>query len=126
MSTLFVNESKPKRCVIVAAPVVPRDAPTLRRDIRSLALPRQRRIHFTKESDSRRRAILSQPVDLQVQAHVFTSPTNRAALGRGQCLNGLVAHAAEHAHTRIVLEIDESIAHSDRRMGQSSRARSGG
>jgi hypothetical protein len=116
MSTLFVDESKSKGYTMVAALVVPGDAPSLRRDVRSLVLPGQRRIHFTKESDSRRRVILSQLIDLQVTAHVFTSPTTRAARGREQCLNGLVAHAAEHAHTRIVLELDESIAHTDRRI----------
>jgi hypothetical protein len=37
---------------MVAALVVPGDATSLRRDVRSLVLPGQRRIHFTRNSPS--------------------------------------------------------------------------
>lgn len=116
MSTLFVDESKAKGYTMVAAVVVPTDVDALRREIRKLVLPGQRRIHFTKENDSRRRLIISALVKLNIKAHVFHCDSKDAASGREACLIGLVSHAAEHAHTRIVLERDDSVEKADRRI----------
>lgn len=116
MSILFVDESKSKGYTMVAAVVVSGDAAELRREIRKLVLPGQRRIHFTSESDQRRRAILGRLTQLGVQAQVFHCDTNSDVIGREACLVELVAHAAENSHERIVLERDESIDKSDRRI----------
>lgn len=116
MSTLFVDESKSKGYTMVAAVVVPGDAAALRREIRALVLPGQRRIHFTKESDHRKRQVLSKLVELGVTAHLFHCDSKSDAVGRETCLVSLVAYAAEHAHTRIVLERDESVDRADRRI----------
>lgn len=115
MSILFVDESKAKGYTMVAA-IVAEDAARLRRDVRSLVLPGQRRIHFTKESPERKHLILSRLVEFGVQAQVFHCSTKDAIRGREACLRGLVAHAAQHSHTRIVLERDESIERADRRV----------
>lgn len=115
MSTLFVDESKSKGYTMVAAVVVAGDVEALRREIRTLVLPGQRRIHFTKESDSRRRQVLSQLVSLGVRVHIFHCADRSDAVGRKACLVGLVEHAAQHAHTNIVLERDESVEEADRR-----------
>lgn len=116
MSTLYVDESKSKGYIMVAAVVVPGDVAALRQEIRALVLPGQRRIHFTKEGDQRKRKILSRLTELGVQAHVFHCDSKNDAIGRENCLISLVAHAAEHAYTRIVLERDESIDKTDRRI----------
>ena len=116
MSILFVDESKAKGYTMVAALVVPGDVTSLRRDVRSLVLPGQRRIHFTKEQPERKRLILSRLTAFGAQAHVFHCTTKSQVLGRETCLTGIVAHAAEHAHTKIVIERDESIEKSDRQI----------
>lgn len=116
MSILFVDESKSKGYTMVAAVVVPGDVAVLQREIRALVLPGQRRIHFTKESDQRKRQVLSKLVELDVTAHIFHCASNNDALGREACLVGIVAHAAQHALTRIVLERDESVDRADRRI----------
>lgn len=116
MSTLFVDETKAKGYTMVAAVVVPHDAIELRREIRALVLRGQRRIHFTRESDSRRRLILSRLVELGVRAHIIQSTANKEADGREECLMQLVELAADNDHTRIVLERDASIEQSDRRI----------
>ena len=116
MSGLFVDESKSKGYTMVAAVVVPSDQTPLRRDVRALVLPGQRRLHFTSESDSRRRHILATLERLGVRAHVVHSDHKHEATGRAECLRDLVAIAARGGHDRIVLERDESIEHADRKV----------
>lgn len=95
---------------------VPVDVAALRRDVRSLVLPGQRRIHFTKERDDRKRLILSKLADFGARAHILHCESGSDAASREACLRGLVALAAEHAHTKIVIERDDSIEQSDRRI----------
>lgn len=116
MSILFVDESKTKGYTMVAALVVPSDMASLRRDVRSLVLPGQRRIHFTKEQPERKRMILSRLTAFGAQAHVFHCATKSQVRGRDVCLTAIVTHAAQHACTRIVIERDESIEKSDRQV----------
>lgn len=114
MSILFVDESKTTGYTMVAAVVVSSDVASLRREVRSLVLPGQRRIHFTKEQPERKRLILSRLTALGAQAQVFHCATKDQVVGREACLAGIVAHAAEHSHTKITIERDESIAKADR------------
>ena len=116
MSAFFVDESKSKGYVMVAAVVVPSDQTTLRREVRALVLPGQRRLHFTSESDSRRKQILAKLERLGVLAHVAHSDLRHEASGREACLRDLVAIAAREGHDRIVLERDVSIEHADKKV----------
>jgi len=116
VSILFADESKTKGYTMVAALVAPGDVASLRRDVRSLVLPGQRRIHFTKEQPERKRLILSRLTAFGAQTHVFHCAAKSQVRGRDVCLTGIVAHAAEHSHTKIVIERDESIEKSDRQI----------
>lgn len=116
MSILFVDESKTKGYTMVAAVVAAGDLTALRRDVRSLVLPGQRRIHFTKEADDRKRMILSKLVGFGAQAHILHCAAKTQARSREACLEGLVALAKANDHTRIVIERDESIELTDRRI----------
>lgn len=116
MSALFVDESKSKGYTMVAAVVVPGDQKMLRQQVRTLLLPGQRRLHFTTESDPRRREILSTLERLGIRAHVVHSDFKREASGREACLQDLVAFAAREGHKRIVLERDASIEQADRKV----------
>ena len=115
MSVLFVDESKAKGYTLAAAVVVPGEMESARRNVRGLVLPGQRRIHFTKEQDARKRLILSRLIEFGFQAHVFHSSSKHASVGREETLGALIAHAVEHGHRRVVLERDDSIAQADRR-----------
>ncbi|MBT1608187.1 hypothetical protein [Curtobacterium flaccumfaciens] len=116
MTMLFVDETKAKGYTMVAAVVVPGDANGLRKEMRGLVLKGQRRIHFTSESDPRRRLILSKLVELGVRAHIVQSTANKQADGREECLMQLLDLAADNDYTRIVLERDASIEQADRRI----------
>ena len=54
---IFVDESKRRGYLLVATVVVPGDLDSIRRVLRGLVLPRQRRLHMKDESDQRRRSI---------------------------------------------------------------------
>lgn len=116
MSILFVDESKTKGYTMVAAVVAAGDVAVLRRDVRSLVLPGQRRIHFTKEADDRKRLILSRLVGFGAKAHILHCAAKTPARSREACLVGLVALAKAKDHARIVIERDESIELADRRI----------
>ena len=115
MSVLFVDESKTKGYTMVAAIIADDEVSALRREVRSLVLPGQRRIHFTKERDKRKRLILSRLVDLGVRAQVFYCAAKSAVVGREACLAALISYAAEQKCFKIVFECDESIERADRK-----------
>lgn len=114
MSVLFVDESKAQGYTMVAVFVALAEIRDLRRKVRSLVLPGQRRIHFTKESSDRKRRILSRFVEYGVRSQVFHCATKNQARGRLACLSGIVAYAVANTHAKIVLERDESAEKSDR------------
>jgi hypothetical protein len=56
---VFVDESKRRGYLLVASVVVPGDLDSVRRVLRGLVLPGQRRLHMKDENDQRRRSIAS-------------------------------------------------------------------
>jgi hypothetical protein len=116
VSTLYVDESKSSGYTLVAAVVLPSESTSVKKAMRELVLPGQRRLHFSSESDSRRKTILSRLAELEVQAHIIESSAKRESEAREECLIGLVGQAKKHSHSKLVLERDESIEHADRRI----------
>lgn len=109
---VFLDETKQQGYVVAAAAVVPGDVEPLRRVVRGLVLPGQRRLHMKTERDSRRREIVAVLVTAQVEVVIYNAgrryPTDREA--RERCLRGVVADAAAEAgETRLVLEQDDSL-----------------
>ena len=93
MNVFFVDESKVKGYTMVAAIIRDDAVSALRRGVRSLVLPGQRRIHFTKERDERKRLILSRLIPLGVRAQVFYCAAKSAVVGREVCLTAIEAYA---------------------------------
>jgi hypothetical protein len=56
-SQVFVDETKHRGYLLVAGVVVPGDLDDVRRMLRGLVLPGQRRLHMNDENDQRRRSI---------------------------------------------------------------------
>jgi hypothetical protein len=61
---VFVDEAKAGAFILCAAVIAPGSLPAARRTVADLIMPRQRRLHFVKESDSRRRKIIDSFGDL--------------------------------------------------------------
>jgi hypothetical protein len=110
---VYVDESKRGRYLMVAVTLDDPDA--TRKGIAGLILPGQRRLHMVRERDSRRRLILSTFAGMGVEAVVYDAgrnyPTDREA--RGACLVALVEDQTGQ-DTRLVIEQDDSLVHSDR------------
>jgi hypothetical protein len=112
---VYVDETKGAGYVLVAVTV--HDPTTVRRVLRGLILPGQRRLHMNAERDRRRRAILTAVSATRVDATIYDAgrhyrpdPAARAA-----CLAALIGDLAEAGtRTRLVIEQDDSVVLSDR------------
>jgi len=116
VSTLFIDESKSREYIVVAAVVLPADAAAYRTSINSLRMRGQRRIHFTSERPERRRMILSTLETLGVRAEVYRASSLRDREARAACLRAVVADVPRLGVDRIVLEQDDSIVRADRQL----------
>ena len=114
---LFVDESKDRDYLLVASVHVSGDLDDLRKLMRGLVLRGQRRIHMTKESDSRRRAIAAAVCGAGIGATVYDAGRRyREELdARAACLQGLVADIPPGEDAIVVLEQDDSLLTWDRR-----------
>lgn len=115
MTSLFIDESKENGYLIAVAMVADRDVASLRGATKKLCLPRQQRIHFTKESSQRRLRILGEFKSLGVKTQVFSAQGLADRDARAWCLDEIIEFAASVDARRIVLETDDSIVESDRR-----------
>jgi hypothetical protein len=114
-SHIFVDETK--RAGYVIAAVTVSDTEAIRKIVRALVQPGQRRIHMKHEQARRRRVIVSALAAMQVQATVYDAArryrTDLAA--RTACLTALVEDiAARDSDTRLVIEQDDSVVRADR------------
>lgn len=113
---LFVDESKTGNFLLVVACVVPNRLADSRKQMSRLLLGNQRRLHFSKESDARRRQIIDVIGSLEVTATVYqTAPGIAELRGRQLCIEQLGADAVAIGAARIVIESDESLVLHDRR-----------
>jgi hypothetical protein len=113
----FVDESKAGGYWLVAAIVESRDLDQLRRVTRGFRLPRQRRVHFSNESDRRRKKILNELISAGSSVVVYDA--SRCANGdspRDLALERLVDDLAKMGARRLVLERDDSVFAADRKI----------
>jgi hypothetical protein len=94
---VFIDESiRSNRYLLCAASVEASRAGQLRRDVRGMLLPGQRRLHFRLEGKRRRRLLLARLVKLDLDIHIFQSritPERTAEGTRARCLSMLVEQA---------------------------------
>lgn len=108
---VFVDETKQRGYLLVAAVVIAGDLATARKELRALVLPGQRALHMNAERDARRRAIADAIARMDVQAVVYDAgkryKTDRNR--RAACLDGLITDECRHTRSRITLEVDETL-----------------
>lgn len=116
MAHLYVDESKARGYLLVASVHLPADVTATRKLIGDLVLPRQRRLHMTKESNARRRMILDAIDAAGVQATIFDAGRrHRHELdARAACLETLIQTSPTDTHL-VVIERDDSLLDWDRR-----------
>ncbi|OEV12978.1 hypothetical protein [Streptomyces nanshensis] len=114
---IFLDESKAGGYLVAAAVVLPRDLGPARTTLRGMVLRGQARLHFTKESDSRRRTLLSAMESLGARILLYDASAIRPAHeARAACLEAVVSDAADLGAHRLVLEQDDSVLTADRRL----------
>jgi hypothetical protein len=108
---VYVDESE-RRDYLLGVTLVAGAVQPLRTALRGLQRPGQRRIHFAKEQDSRRRHLLSAMAELDLRARVYSCPRS-VRESRDICLTALVADIAPAGASLLVLESRESMNHRD-------------
>ena len=101
--------------MITAAALFSGDLASARRAMRSLVLPGQRRLHFTHESDGRRKRILDAITELGPKVTIYDASAHHRRRQREACLDALVENLASIGTRMLVLESDESIVELDRK-----------
>jgi len=114
---VFIDETKRRDYLLAAGAVHPEHLDPVRRVLRGLVLPGQRRLHMKDESDPRKRSIATAITDSEVQATVYDAgrryrnERERRAAG----LRAIVEDAAACGHAMLVLEQDDSLLSWDNR-----------
>lgn len=113
---LFIDESKARNYVMVAAAIAPSDVGAARAGLKALLMPGQRSLHFRNESDARRRKIIDTICDQGWSAVLVVSTDSDQRAARDACLRECVTFAARTKATRMTIETDESLVAHDRRL----------
>jgi hypothetical protein len=113
---VFVDETKARDYLLVAAAIRPAELSVARTLIRDLTLRGQPRLHMKKESDSRKRQILNGIVALHPAVTIFRAGSNHHTdlARRESCLHALVKDCAETQRRSLYLERDETLVSRDR------------
>ncbi|MFD6159000.1 hypothetical protein ACFWF7_07520 [Nocardia sp. NPDC060256] len=111
----FVDESiRRDRYLLCAALIPPERLAAARSLVRGLCLPGQRRWHFAKEPDTRRRLILAAMARCEgVRVAIFVG-RGIEVRARDECMARLVTHLVDLKAERLVIESRESLDHRDR------------
>jgi len=110
-SHVFVDETKHRGYLLVAGVLVPDDLDSVRRLLRDLVLPGQRRLHMKNENDQRRRVIASAISVSGVTATVYDAGRRyrNERERRAACLRALVDDTAQRGDAMLVLEQDDTL-----------------
>ncbi len=115
---VFADESKRRGYLLAAATVAAADLDPLRKMVRGLVLPGQRRLHMKDERDSRKRSIATAISASGIQAVIYDAGVRypRESERRAACLTALVSDAAQRDARLLILERDDTRIGSDRKV----------
>lgn len=113
---VFVDEAKDRGYFVTAAALVAGDVSQARKTISGLIKPRQRRLHFSAESDARRKQILDALGELGAQCTVYDGSQQPRKRQRDACLLQLVDDLAISRAQLLVLERDDSVVEVDKKL----------
>lgn len=109
---VFVDESKFRGFLMVAARCPSGDVTVNRKALRALLLPGQERLHFRNETDARRKQIIEVIAGFHLLVDVYQADRDTLA-NRRRCLEVIVRDAGDEVE-RLVIERDESTLIRDR------------
>ena len=104
----FVDESKRKGVYLVCAVLIdPKELSHARGKLRSMRLPKQRRLHFSKESSQRRIFLLEEVSTLPIQALIYSS-TMKEPYSRQEIMAALLNDLSAVGCKRLIIERREA------------------
>ncbi|GAB94543.1 hypothetical protein BJY21_004390 [Kineosphaera limosa] len=108
---VYVDESKARDYLLVAAVLAPDDLAKARRLLKALVMPGQRRLHMKRESNARRGAILHAITASGATATVYNAgrASRNEREARQACLQAVVLDAAGAGHRFLFIEQDDSL-----------------
>lgn len=116
LAHLFVDESKRRSVTFVCALIASGDVSESRKAVRQLLMPGQSHIHFTKESDRRRKMLLTEFTKLPLHAAIYEAPQGlREVEQRRICLDAIATDAVAIQVRHLLIERDDSQSVHDRR-----------
>lgn len=118
MLRIYVDEVKAKGFALICVAIHDRDVLLTRRRLRNFVLPGQRRLHFRRESDSRRREFLSALSELQFTTMVISSDEKSTKTARSDCNRQLAELAIKLDAVELIFETDHTSVEDDRRQVQ--------
>lgn len=121
----FADESARQRYLVAAVLLDPTEVDPARRALRGLCMAGQRRVHFAKESDSRRRTVVSTLLRLGLRTRVYEC-AGRDVPARATCLAHLVDDLVDLGAVSLVLETLDPQVRADRTTIRSRLEVSGG
>ncbi|BCB79079.1 hypothetical protein ACFQ1L_12200 [Phytohabitans flavus] len=98
-----MDESVRGGYLLAATTVAPVHLAVVRRCLRALLMPGERRVHFQAESDPRRRKIVSELTSLHVETVIYVA-RGRDDRARAACLSRAVEDCRRLGAQRLVLE----------------------
>jgi hypothetical protein len=116
---LYIDETKARGYVIVAAVATEESLHAIRQQLRGLVLPGQAALHMKGERDSRRHAIadaIAGMVGLGLTATVYDAGRMGSERDRrARCIEAIVYNAVkDYDQARIVFDLDETLRQFDR------------
>ncbi len=113
---IYVDESKRCEYLVVAAVISLADLGARRDRLRSFLLPRQQRLHFRDERDTRKHRIIDAVLELEVLADIYVADLAGGVVdARRRCLTALTTHALTQDIRQIVIERDDGMVGHDKR-----------
>ena len=111
----YVDESIRGRDYMICVTRIPSsETKTARRKLRALTSPGQRRIHFSSESDQRRRVLLKKMAALETGSVIYVAQHPDQVAARAAILAATVPDLVNAKVTRLVLESRQGQDHRDR------------
>jgi len=115
---IYVDETKHRDYLMVAAIVLGENLTSARAVVQELLKPGQRHLHMKDEADGRKETIAKALSAADLHATVYDAGRRRTqVLARAACLSALIDDlATSDIETLIILDQDESLVQSDRRL----------
>ncbi|WP_157887504.1 hypothetical protein [Frondihabitans sp. PAMC 28766] len=113
---MFIDETKAREYLLVAAIIPSHGTDRARQAMRTLLLRGQPRVHMKKESDSRRRKVLSVIAEIQPLVVIYRAgaPHRTDLIRREKCLRAIARDLLADGETHLFIETDETLIRRDR------------